>query len=126
MLVREIFPKMKWKVPVAVHHKLLPGLSKPADSNVDKIVGKMSKSDPKSSVFVHNTDDEIKKKISKAWCEEANIESNPLLEISRSVIFHEFNEMKVERPKKVGGNISYTDYNQLEKDFAEKKLHPEI
>ena len=24
MLVREIFPKMKWKVPVAVHHKLLP------------------------------------------------------------------------------------------------------
>ena len=33
MLVREIFPKMKWKVPVAVHHKLLPGLSKPVDSN---------------------------------------------------------------------------------------------
>jgi len=31
MLVREIFPKKKWKVPVAVHHKLLPGLSKPAD-----------------------------------------------------------------------------------------------
>ena len=27
MLVREIFPKMKWKVPVAVHHGLLPGLS---------------------------------------------------------------------------------------------------
>ena len=28
MLVREIFPKMKWKVPVSVHHKLLPGLKK--------------------------------------------------------------------------------------------------
>ena len=124
MLVREIFPKMKWKVPVAVHHKLLPRLSKPADSNADKIVGKMSKSDPNSGVFIHNTDDEIKKKISKAWCEEANIESNPLLEISRSVIFHEFNEMKVERPEKFGGNVSYTDYNQLEKDFSEKKLHP--
>ena len=124
MLVREIFPKMKWKVPVAVHHKLLPGLSKPADSNADKIVEKMSKSDPNSGVFIHNTDDEIKKKISKAWCEEANIESNPLLEISRSVIFHEFNEMKVERPEKFGGNVSYTDYNQLEKDFSEKKLHP--
>ena len=26
MLVREIFPKMKWKVPVAVHHKLLPAI----------------------------------------------------------------------------------------------------
>jgi len=32
--------------------------------------------------------------------------------------------MHVERPEKFGGNISYTDYNQLETDFAEKKLHP--
>ena len=124
MLVREIFPKMKWKVPVAVHHKLLPGLSKPTDASDSKILGKMSKSDPNSGIFIHNTDDEIKKKISKAWCEEANIENNPLLEISRTVIFHEFNEMNVERPEKFGGNMSYTDYNQLEKDFAEKKLHP--
>ena len=26
--------------------------------------------------------------------------------------------------KKFGGNVSYTNYNQLESDFAEKKLHP--
>jgi len=124
MLVREIFPKMKWKVPVAVHHKLLPGLSKPADTSDSQILGKMSKSDPNSGVFIHNTDDEIKKKISKAWCEEANTQKNPLLEIARTIIFHEFNEMNVERPEKFGGNVSYADYNQLETDFAEKKLHP--
>jgi tyrosyl-tRNA synthetase len=124
MLVREIFPKMKWKVPVAVHHKLLPGLSKPADISDSQVLGKMSKSDPNSGVFIHNSDDEIKKNISKAWCEEANTQNNSLLEIARTIIFHEFNEMNVERPEKFGGNISYTDYNQLETDFAEKKLHP--
>ena len=124
MLVREIFPKMKWKVPVAVHHKLLPGLSKPADTSDSQVLGKMSKSDPNSGVFIHDSDDEIKKKISKAWCEEANTQNNPLLEITRTIIFHEFNEMNIERPEKFGGNISYTDYNQLEIDFAEKKLHP--
>jgi tyrosyl-tRNA synthetase len=124
MLVREIFPKMKWKVPVAVHHKLLPGLSKPADTSDSKILGKMSKSDPNSGVFIHNTDDEIKKKISKAWCEEANTQNNPLLEVAKTIIFHEFNEMNFERPEKFGGNISYTNYNQLETDFAEEKLHP--
>lgn len=124
MLVREIFPKMKWKVPVAVHHKLLPGLSKPAEGGDSQILGKMSKSDPNSGIFVHNTDDEVKKKISKAWCEEANIQNNPLLEISRHVIFHEFKEMKVERPEKFGGNVSYSDYAQLQKDFEERKLHP--
>ena len=124
MLVREVFPKMKWKVPVAVHHKLLPGLTKPADTNNSQILGKMSKSDPNSGIFIHNTDDEIKKKLSKAWCEEANTQNNPLLEIARTIIFHEFNEMNVERSEKFGGNISYTDYNQLETDFGEKKLHP--
>ncbi len=124
MLVREIFPKMKWKVPVAVHHKLLPGLSKPADTSDSQILGKMSKSDPNSGVFIHNTDDEIKKKISKAWCDEANTQNNPLLEIVKTIIFHEFNEMNVERPEKFGGNVSYTNYSQLETDFAEKKLHP--
>lgn len=124
MLVREVFPKMKWKVPVAVHHKLLPGLTKPVDTNNSQILGKMSKSDPNSGIFIHNTDDEIKKKLSKAWCEEANTQNNPLLEIARTIIFHEFNEMNIERPEKFGGNISYTDYNQLEIDFGEKKLHP--
>ena len=123
MLVREIFPKMKWKVPVAVHHRLLPGLSKPADSN-DSQLGKMSKSDPNSGVFIHNTDKEIQTKIKKAWCEEGNIQNNPLLEIAKQVIFHEFNEIIVERPEKFGGNVSYQNYSQLENDFKEKALHP--
>ena len=124
MLVREIFPKMNWKVPVAVHHKLLPGLSKPADSENSQSLGKMSKSDPNSGIFIHNTDDEIRKKINKAWCEETNIQNNPLLEISKNVILHEFDEMEVERPEKFGGDVNYTDYSQLESDFAAKKLHP--
>ena len=32
--------------------------------------------------------------------------------------------MNVERPEKFGGNVSYSDYSQLESDFAAKKLHP--
>jgi len=124
MLVREIFPKMNWKVPIAVHHKLLPGLSKPSDSNDSQLLGKMSKSDPNSGIFIHDTDDEIRTKIKKAWCEEGNIQNNPLLDFSKNVILHEFNEIKVERPEKFGGNVDYTDYNQLESDFAAKKLHP--
>ena len=124
MLVREIFPKMKWKVPVVVHHKLLPGLLKPADTSDSQILGKMSKSDPSSGVFIHNSDDEIRTKIKKAWCEESNIQNNPLLEIVRHIIFHKFNEIKVERSEKFGGNVVFSEYTQLESDFANKKLHP--
>jgi tyrosyl-tRNA synthetase len=124
MLVREIFPKMGWKVPVSVHHKLLPGLKKQGDGESGEELTKMSKSDPNSGIFIHNTDDEIKKKINKAWCDEGIIEKNPILAIAESVIFSKFNEMKVERPEKFGGNVSYSNYNQLETDFVEKKLHP--
>jgi len=125
MLVREIFPKMKWKVPIAVHHKLLPGLSEPSeDSKKSNNLGKMSKSDPNSGVFIHDSDDSIKSKIKKAWCEEGNIENNPLLEITKHVIFHDVNEFNVERPEKFGGNVTYTNYSELETDFSQKKIHP--
>ena len=124
MLVKDVFPKMKWKVPVAVHHKLLPGLTKPAEVKPDGEVAKMSKSDPNAGVFIHNSDDEIRTKIKKGFCEEGSIENNPVLEIAKNVIFHEFDTISIERPEKFGGNISYDNFASMESDFAQKKLHP--
>ncbi|MEC7710781.1 MAG: tyrosine--tRNA ligase [Thermoproteota archaeon] len=123
MLVREIFPKMGWKVPVAVHHSLLPGLTQPKDTAAIE-PGKMSKSDPNSGIFIHNSDDEIRKKIRKGWCEEGLIEGNPILEIARQVVFHENDSISIERPEKFGGNVTYNSYEELESDFAQKNLHP--
>jgi tyrosyl-tRNA synthetase len=126
MLVREIFPKMKWKVPVAIHHRLLPGLAEPepASGEDGKISSKMSKSKSSSGIFIHDSDDEIRSKIKKSWCPEGIVENNPLLAISRHIILHEFKEILIERPTKFGGNITYTSYAQLELDFSQKKLHP--
>jgi len=127
MLVREIFPKMKWKVPVAVHHHILAGLGEPeagTDSDSQVISSKMSKSKATSGIFIHDSEEEIKSKLKKAWCPEGIVEKNPILEIFRYVIFHQFNEITIERPEKFGGNVSYTSYQQLEKDFSEKKIHP--
>ena len=36
----------------------------------------------------------------------------------------DISEVKVERPEKFGGNISFKIYQDLEKTFAEKKVHP--
>ena len=127
MLVREIFPKMgkEWKVPVAVHHKLLPSLSQPSDITLDgKTLGKMSKSDPNSGIFIHDDDPVIRSKIKRAWCEEGNIKNNPLLEIADQILFHDYDAVPVTRPEKFGGNITYTSFSELKSDFANKKLHP--
>lgn len=125
MLARDVFPKMGWKVPVAVHHGILPGLTAPADlPSGGRRAAKMSKSDPNSGIFIHDTDDVIRGKIRKAWCNEGDVENNPLLEIARQVIFHQFEEFGVQRPQKFGGNVSYSSYDELEAGFAGGKLHP--
>jgi len=127
MLVREIFPKMKWKVPVAVHHHILAGLGEPVaalDSDSEFVASKMSKSKSASGIFVHDSDEEINSKFKKAWCPEGIVDKNPVLEISKHIVFHEFNEVIVERPAKFGGNTTYTNYQDLEGDFMQKKLHP--
>lgn len=131
MLVREVFPKMGWKVPVCVHHHLLPGLSEPVKLGLDEnaaddamISSKMSKSKPASGILVHDDEKVIREKIGKAFCPVGVAEANPVLELVRYVVFHEFSEFVIERPAKYGGNTTYDNYKQVERDFVEKKIHP--
>ena len=131
MLVREIFPKLEWKVPVSVHHHLLPGLTEPTkfapnggDDEDNRLSSKMSKTSPLSGILVHDDDGTIKNKISKAYCPIGISENNPILEIIRYVIFHNFSEFQIDRPNKYGGNIVYDNYMRLENDYNQKKIHP--
>ena len=131
MLVREIFPKLGWKVPVLVHHHLLPGLSEPLRISIDegngddtRISSKMSKSKPASGILIHDDEKAIRDKIGKAFCPVGVAAGNPILELVRYVIFHEFDEFAIERPTKYGGSITYTSYKDIEHDFITKKVHP--
>ncbi|NMJ86451.1 MAG: tyrosine--tRNA ligase [Thaumarchaeota archaeon] len=132
MLVREVFPKLGWKVPVGVHHHLLSGLAEPVkmglddDSNMDaKISSKMSKSKPWTSVFIHDCEKSINEKMNKAFCPERVVENNPILELVRHIIFHEYKEFTVERSAKYGGSIAFGSYREVEEAFVNKKLHPQ-
>jgi tyrosyl-tRNA synthetase len=131
MLVREIFPKLGWKVPVSVHHHLLPGLSEPSKFVLDgtdqddyRISSKMSKTNQMSGISIHDDDSMIKNKISRAYCPIGVSENNPILEIIKYVIFHRFSQFQIDRPSKYGGNIVYDNYMNLENDYNQKKIHP--
>ncbi len=124
MLAREVFPKLGWKVPISVHQSLLPGLSGPSGGASGKATAaKMSKSVPDSGIFIHDTDEQIRAKINKAWCDPGAVEGNALLAIAGQIIFRDSAELKIERPEKFGGDVSYTSYAGLESDYAAKKLH---
>ena len=130
MLVREVFPKLAWKIPVAVHHHLLPGLSEPAGPGLDDeppnklISSKMSKSKPGTCIFIHDSKAEIDSKISQAWCPLGVVEGNPVMELAKHLVFHEAKEMTVNRSAKFGGTVVFENFNDLERLYLEKKLHP--
>ncbi len=134
MLARDIGPKLGLKKPVAVHYHLLAGLQGPAkmggfdeDTEIDQeISSKMAKSHPETCIFAHDSEEEIAKKVTKAYCPAGQVAGNPIMEIVDQLLFRDQKrEFTVERPAKFGGDITYWRYEDLEKDFREKKLHPQ-
>src|SRR3712207_2875827 len=107
-------------------------MSEPLRINIDegggsedvRISSKMSKSKPASGILVHDDEKTIRNKISKAFCPMEVTEGNPVLELVRYVVFHEFDEFVIERPTKYGGSITYTNYKDIEHDFVTKKIPP--
>ncbi|KAJ2751980.1 Tyrosine--tRNA ligase cytoplasmic, partial [Coemansia sp. BCRC 34490] len=91
---------------------------------------KMSSSDPDSKIDLLDSKKSVKTKINKAFCEEGNVETNGVLMFVKHVLFpisslrDDKPEFVVERPEKYGGNTVYSDYESLERDFAEKNVHP--
>jgi len=134
VLSREVGPKLGFWKPIIASHHLLIGLQGPVkmggfeqNKDVDvEISSKMAKSIPKSYISVHDTPNEIKEKISEAFCPPKVVEGNPILEICKHIIFRKLGkkEMTIERPAKFGGDVSIHSYGELEKMFAEGKLHP--
>jgi tyrosyl-tRNA synthetase len=130
ILAREIFPKMGWQKPVAVHHHILMGIAEPikltSKNKLEQVIAsKMSKSKPWTAIFIHDTDKQIKEKMQKAWCPEKQVEMNPVLEIAKYVVFHESPTFKIERPAKFGGPIEFQTHQELEKAYVEGNLHPQ-
>ena len=128
ILAREVGPKIGFWKPVVVSHHMLLGLHKPATTSkdlADRLLDiKMSKSNPNSAIFMNDSEDEIKRKIAKAYCPEKIIEENPMLEYSKYLIFEKFNTMEIKRQEKFGGDVEIENYNELEKLYSEGKIHP--
>ena len=119
--------------PIAIHGHLILGLQKPPVWPVPKnklqdfrAEMKMSKSIPSSAVYMTDSEEEIRKKISKAFCMEKEVEYNPILDWTKHIIFAigKKPRLVIKRDKKFGGNVVYDSYEKLEKDFGKGKLHP--
>jgi tyrosyl-tRNA synthetase len=116
--------------PIAIHHHLLLGLSKPPEWPVDperlrelRTQMKMSKSKPDSAVFIHDSPDDIKRKIKKAFC-PPEVDFNPVLDWAEHIIFNNDHPLHVERTEENGGNVDFATFAELRDTYAAGKLHP--
>ena len=126
VLGREIADKLKWKKPVVVSHHMILGLQgiQPG-KNKDEILlaSKMSKSKPETCIYMHDTKDDIERKINKAYCPERIIDGNPLFDYLKYLIFRRYKKIKISRQEKFGGNLEL-DYDELEEIYKKGNLHP--
>jgi tyrosyl-tRNA synthetase len=117
MLCREYSKKAGRKFsPVIVSHHMVMGL----DGS-----DKMSKSDPDNAIFMDDSEQEVKRKIKKAYCKPCEIEGNPLLDWTKWILFPILGKIiipadeKWKTPEKI-----FDNYNDLEEEFSKEKVHP--
>jgi len=127
ILARELATDLGFKKPVVVSHHMLLGLGKPAqiEDIHDRILElKMSKSKPESAIFMTDSEEDIKRKITSAYCPPKIIEDNPIAEYLKYIIFEKFDEIEIKRDIKYGGNIVIKNYDEFIKLYSEGKIHP--
>ena len=109
MLAIEYCDKIKRKnKPIIVSHHMIMGL----DGS-----DKMSKSNPDNTIFMDDSENEVKRKIKKAFCEPGNITKNPILDWIKWLILPITESFTIL-------DTTYIDYNTLEQDYVELKIHP--
>jgi tyrosyl-tRNA synthetase len=135
VLARDVADKLGWRKPTTIHTHLIVGLagakkmeSAPKfDENTQlnsQISYKMSKSIPESSILIHDPPDVIEDKIRGAYCPPKETQGNSIIELARYVSFPWIGSVHIERPPKYGGPATYTDYENLESDYKNGKIHP--
>ena len=121
MLARDVASKLGFKKPIAMHTPLLSALT--GQNRMDPIAGKMSKSNPDAGISIHDSPDDVRRKLKKAFCPMEDPD-NPVMEIVKYLIFPFHNGMKIDRSEKWGGALQYATFEELKNAYG-KELHPQ-
>ncbi len=129
--------------PVALHHHLLMGINiteeqrkavidarenKDREKFENSIVDiKMSKSKPYSAIFVHDSEEEIHAKVSKALCPPKETDVNPVIDMIKYIIAPTFlrkgKYMEIENAK-TGSKREFGSMKELEEAYVKGEIHP--
>ncbi len=119
VFARENMPKMGYQSRIEIMTPLIPGLT---------ASGKMSSSEKGSKIDLLDDEKTVNDKLNGAYCPEKQVENNGVLAFLKHVVMvhkHDKGEtLVIERPEKFGGNLTFKTYEEIERTYADGKLHP--
>ncbi|MEK6824638.1 MAG: tyrosine--tRNA ligase, partial [Nanoarchaeota archaeon] len=117
VFAREYLPKIGYRSRIELMNPMISGL----------IGKKMSSSIPSSKIDALDDEETVNKKLKEAECEAGNPD-NGIMAFLKYVIFTLKADKKqnfiIERLAKFGGTLKYSSYEQLEREFINKSVHP--
>lgn len=117
VLARENLPKIGYKPRIEIINPLIPGL----------IGKKMSASDEKSKIDLLDDEKTVQEKLRNAECVSGNPDNGVMAFLKYVIMIVKKDKGEhfiIDRDKKYGGNLKYSNYEDIERDFKAKKLHP--
>ncbi|MEM4295615.1 MAG: tyrosine--tRNA ligase [Candidatus Anstonellales archaeon] len=122
MLALDVASKINKRPFIALHTHLIPSLQGFDRMNPEDT--KMSKSKPETALFVHESPEVIRQKISKAYCPEKNTEENPVWQILEWIILRsDEQEFTIKREQKYGGDVT-GNIKELRSLYEKGSIHP--
>ena len=104
---QKYLPKMGYKKRIYLMNPMMPGLNSE----------KMSSSDEASKIDLMDTQDVIRKKINKCFCEPANVQTGVLIMFKYLIYPMEKGVIAI-------NDVVYKTYEELEAAYAEGKIYP--
>ena len=138
----ELGEKFGYK-PVALHHNLVLGVgltqedairireareSGDKDRFVDTVLNiKMSKSIPETAIFLHDSEEDIRRKVRKAYCPPDDVIVNPVFSMLENVVYpyiiRKDLEFKIVNLK-TGSESTYSSIDEVREDYLKGNIHP--
>ncbi len=116
VFARKFLPMLGYERRVELMMPLIPSLKGPGV--------KMSSSLPGTNIKVNASEEEIRATVNGAYCPAGVIQDNPLTAIANLFVLPNEGSFTIARPEKFGGDLVVNSQEQLNEEFASKRLHP--
>ena len=122
MFMRDVASKYGWAKATCLHTPIISSL-KTSGARMESFDHKMSKSDPNGALLLHDTPEQIRKKMRKAYISPEDPQS-PVYELAEHILLPEFGEIVVTPNPKFGQPSTWTDLEAFRAAVMDGTLHP--